>query len=102
MFVPAPLLGEGADALVYPFVAVDLVLARPARGARRGGDGREVTVERGRFPGCAGRCDREGIWGVECEGPKGNRVQDGGENDESICSLAYPGSLEKRKFVGGN
>lgn len=102
MFVPAPLLGEGADALVHPFVTVDFVFASPARGAGRGGDGREGAVEGGRFAGCVGRGQWEGIWGVECEGAEGNRVQRCGENDESVCSLVYSGPLEWREFVGGN
>lgn len=101
VFVPAPLLGEGADALVYPFVAVDFVFARPARGAGRGGDGREGAVEGGGFAGCAGRGEWEGIWSVECEGAEGSRVQGRGEHNETVCALVYPGPLEWREFVGG-
>lgn len=102
VLVPAPLLGEGADALVHPFVAVDFVFAGPARGAGRGGDGREGAIEGGRFAGCVGRGQWEGIWGVECEGPEGNRVQRCGENDETVCSLVHSGSLKGREFVSGN
>jgi hypothetical protein len=103
VFIPASLLGESADALVDPFVAVDFILSGSAGGAGGCGDRRErAAIEGGWFAGCAWRSEGEGVWGVECERAEGSGVQGCGEDDETICSLVYAWPLEGREFVGGD